>query len=71
MSEEMPSHANGYYVVGRCRCGELLTMMEELLAVMGVESNPHHVTRNSVYLRHVSNYRRECTQLAEIEEHRP
>lgn len=46
-------------------------MMEELLAVMGVESNPHHVSKNSVYLRHVSNYRRECTQLAEIEEHRP
>lgn len=54
----MPSKANGYYVVGRCSCGELLTTM------LGTTIHPR---ASSVYLRHVSNNRRECsTPLAHI-----
>lgn len=63
MTEAMPSKANSYYVIGRCRCGELLTVE------LGSDIRAVHQTSDK--LRHVSTYRRECpAPMAEIEEYR-
>jgi hypothetical protein len=59
----MPSKSNGYYVIGKCACGELLTVTLGT-SISGVE-------RTSPELKHVSNMRRECgTKLATVVEYR-